>query len=49
MKRENPAGTKLTRTFEKAKKREGYGDGLRKLNTRNNLARMANKRKRKAA
>jgi hypothetical protein len=48
VKRENPAGTKIARAFEKAKKREGYGDGLRKLNTRNNLARMANKRKRAA-
>lgn len=48
MRRENPAGTKFARAFYKAKHNEGYGDGLRKLNTRNNLGRMAN-RKRKPA
>lgn len=45
MHKRNPAGSKRARALKRAKESAAYGAGLRKLFTRNGLARMANKRK----
>jgi hypothetical protein len=47
MHKRNPAGSKLARALKRAKESAAYGAGLRRMFTRNSLARMTN-RKRKS-